>query len=196
MADTRDAWAAFLNPEVVRAKLIAAGLFLVAHEMLINSIKRHPLSFFADCWTAKGPAPSKKYSSKVLALDPKGKMDALRGSIAWLRMMDAISENDEQAFRIVNDARNDLAHEMAAMLGGSKPPEFADHFATLMALVDKIERWWIVNVEIPTNPDFDHQNIEEAGIVSGPAWIMHMLGEVALGNDDEAWDLHRKLNKL
>ena len=104
MADTRDAWAAFLNPEVVRAKLIAAGLFLVAHEMLINSIKRHPLSFFADCWTAKGPAPSKKYSSKVLALDPKGKMDALRGSIAWLRMMDAISENDEQAFRIVSHA--------------------------------------------------------------------------------------------
>jgi hypothetical protein len=46
-----DAWAAFLNPEVVRPKLIAAGLFLLGHEMLIDSIKRHPLEFFSNHWT-------------------------------------------------------------------------------------------------------------------------------------------------
>jgi hypothetical protein len=72
-----DAWAAFLNPEVVRPKLIAAGLFLLGHEMLIDSIKRHPLEFFSNHWTVDGPVPNDKYRVEVLALDPKGKNDAL-----------------------------------------------------------------------------------------------------------------------
>jgi hypothetical protein len=195
MADTTAQWEAFLNPDVVRTKLITAGLFLVAHEMLLDSIKRHPLEFFSHRWTIDGPEPSPKYATEVLARDPKGKSDPLRGSIAWLRMMDAITADDEVSIRAVTDARNEVAHEMVAMVSGSKPPEFMDHFATLMALVQKIEKWWIVNVELPTNPDFDGQEIDEDGIISGPSWIMQMLSQVALGIGDEAWEFHREFAK-
>ena len=176
VTNTREAWAAFLNPEMVRSKLVTAGLFLVAHEMLLDTIKRHPLSFFADRWTAKGPEPSPKYISEVLALDPKGKGDTLRGSIAWLRKIEVIAEEDEKAIRTVTDARNGLAHEMSAMVSGSKPPDFVEHFSALLALTDKIEKWWIVNVEMATNPDYDGGAIAAADIVSGPAWSMHILG--------------------
>lgn len=192
MADTVDQWEAFLNPNIIRPKLISAGLFLVGHEMLLDSIKRHPLSFFANTWTAKGPQQSAKYEEEVLARDPKGKNDAKRGSIAWLRMMDVLSADDEADIKKVDDARNELAHEMTAMVSGSKPPNFAEHFETLMALVQTIEKWWIINVELPTNPDFDGQEIDEDGIVSGPSWIMQMLGQVALGEGEEAWSLYRE----
>ncbi|QIG81552.1 hypothetical protein G5C33_18340 [Sphingosinithalassobacter tenebrarum] len=184
-----------MNPDVVRTKLISAGLFLIGHEMLLDTIKRHPLAFFADQWTRDGPQPSAKYTSEILARDLKGKNDALRGSIAWLRMMDAITVDDEASIRAVTDARNDLAHEMTAMVDGSKPPEFANQFTILMALVQKIEKWWIVNVEIPTNPDFDSQEIDEDEIISGPSWVMQMLSRVALGIGDEAWEFHREFVK-
>lgn len=193
--DTTDAWKAFLNPEIVRTKLISAGLFLVAHEMLIDSIKRHPLSFFANRWTADGPEPSESYAARVLALDPKGGGDALRGSIAWLKNADAITSEDESDIRKVTDARNEVAHELSAMVSGSKPPDFANHFATLMALLQKIEKWWIVNVEMATDPDFDGQEIDEDGIISGPSWSMQILAKVALGDGDEAWELHREFVK-
>ena len=163
--------------------------------MLLDSIKRHPLDFFSDRWTIDGPEPSAKYATEVLALDPKGKNDALRGSIAWLRKMDAISVDDEVSIRSVSNARNELAHEMTGMLGGSKPPEFIDHFAMLMTLVQKIERWWIINVELATNPDFDGQEIDEDGIISGSSLVMQMLSQVALGAGDEAWELHRAFVK-
>ena len=192
MADTVDQWEAFLNPNIIRPKLISAGLFLVGHEMLLNTIKRHPVSFFSDSWTVDGPEVGPDYEKEVLARDPKNKRDALRGSIAWLRMMDVISADDEAAIKVVTDARNELAHEMTAMVSGSKPPNFAKHFETLMGLVQKIEKWWIINVELSTNPDFDGQEIDEDGIVSGPSWIMHMLGQVALGEGDEAWALYRE----
>lgn len=192
MANTADQWEAFLNPDIIRSKLISAGLFLVGHEMLLDSIKRHPLWFFSNRWTAEGPQPSAEYDTEILARDPKGKRDALRGSIAWLRMMDVITADDEGDIKTVTDARNELAHEMTAMVGGSKPPNFAEHFATLMDLVQKIEKWWIINVELSTNPDYDGQEIDEDGIVSGPSWIMQMLRLVALGQGEEAWMLHRE----
>ena len=197
MADTREAWSAFLNPEIVRAKLISAGLFLVAHEMLLDSILRHPRFFFSDTFTANdGFLPSPEYTAKVLALDPKGKNDPLRGSIAWWRTMDAIDEADEIAIRLVTEARNNIAHEMTGMISGAKPPEFAEHFGALMGLVNKIEKWWIINVEAETDIDWNGDEVDEAGIVPGPAWMMDMLAQVALGEGDEAWQLHRQFEEL
>jgi hypothetical protein len=84
---------------------------------------------------------------------------------------------------------------MAAMVGGSRPPDFANHFATLMALVHKIEKWWIVNVEIATNPDFDEVEIDNEGIISGPSLVIQLLSQVALGNGEEAWEFHREFVK-
>ena len=195
MENVEGAWEEFLNPDVVRAKLISAGLFLVGYEMLLDSIKRHPLSFYAETWTNDGPEQSEKYRDEVLSLDPQGKMDAKRGSIAWLRKMEAISRDDEDAIRSVTDARNEIAHEMSAMIGGSKPPEFAEQFTTLMELVGKIEKWWIINVEIPTNPDFDDEDIDENGIVSGPSWVMQLLHTVAFGEGEDAWEFYHEFIK-
>lgn len=196
MADTMNAWAAFLNPEIVRPKLIAAGLFLLGHEMLIDTIKKHPLDFFSNHWTADGPVPSARYKAEVLALDPKGKNDPLRGSIAWLRQEDVITTDDEAAIRVVTDARNKIAHEMTTMFSSPMLPGFIEHFATLLRLSQKIEKWWIVNVELPTNPDYDGAEIDEDGILSGPSWVMQLLTQVALGDDEEAWEFHRKFTEL
>lgn len=195
MADHFDDWAAILNPDIVRTKLISAGLFLIGHEMLLDSITRHPLSFFADHWTPKGPTPGAKYASEVLALDPKRKDDPLRGSIAWLRMMSVITADDEATIRRITDARNEIAHEMTAMISASRMPNFADHFHSLTTLTEKIEKWWIVNVEIDTDLDLDAREIDVEGIVSGTSLVMQLLSRVALGDDDEAWEFHREFAK-
>jgi hypothetical protein len=135
--------------------------------------------------------PSANYRAEVLALDPKEKNHALRGSIAWLRKVDAITAEDEVAIKTVTDARNEIAHEMTTMFHSATPPGFVEHFATLLDLVQKVEKWWIVNVELPTNPDFDGQEIDEDGIISGPSLIMRLLTQVALGDEEEAWEFYR-----
>ncbi|MEZ5681495.1 MAG: hypothetical protein R3E14_09400 [Erythrobacter sp.] len=192
VVDTSDQWEEFLNPDVIRTKLIAAGLFLVGHEMLLDSITRHPLSFFSNRWTTSGPERSAEYKTEILARDPKGKGDAVRGSIAWLRMMEVITPQDECDIKAVTDMRNELAHEMTAMVSGSKAPNHFDHFAKVMNLVQKIEKWWIVNVELSTNPDYDGQEIDEEGIISGPSLVIQMLSRIALAEGDEAWEFHRE----
>lgn len=110
--------------------------------------------------------------------------------------MNVISAGDEMAIRSVTDTRNNIAHEMLAMVGDAKWPDLAKDFATTMALVQKIEKWWILNVEIGTDPDINANEIDEDKIVSGPSWVMHLLAQVALGVGDEAWKFHQKFEEL
>ena len=56
----------------------------------------------------------------------------------------------------------------------------------IIELLCKIEKWWILNVEIPTNPDFDGKEIDEDGIVPGPIMTLRLLPDIALGSEEES----------
>lgn len=171
----------------MRGTLISAGLFLVAYEVLRSSIIDHPLEFFATTWTAKGPKPSEKYNREVRALDPKGKNDPLRGSLAWLVKAGALSSDDLNAFEQITNARNSAAHELSSLLAGRKPHDYLALYPMLVLLIEKVERWWIINVEVPTDPDWATQNINEKDVIPGPVLMMQILSDVAAGDSDQAW---------
>lgn len=69
------------------------------------------------------------------------------------------------------------------------PSDYDSQFPALIALLRKVEVWWIVNVEIPTNPDYDGQEIDEADITPGALMSLEMLIDVASGKTEllEYW---------
>jgi hypothetical protein len=85
---------------------------------------------------------------------------------------------------------------MLTVFQNTAPPDFVEQFADLLNVVQKVEKWWIVNVELPTNPDYDGTEIDEDGIISGPTWMMQLLTQVALGDDEDAWEFHRRFMEL
>jgi hypothetical protein len=190
--EIRRRWEEFLSPDVVRSKLQLAGVFLVAYEILRDTITGRPLNFFADHWSGPNlePIVNEEYRLKVLKLDPKGKEDRVRGSLAFLRELGAISEEDEITFRTITDARNSVAHELHRVLHGERGVDFVAQLAPLSALVLKIERWWIINVELPTNPDFDQEQVDENSILPGRSWMLQVLADVALGEGEDPWKFY------
>ena len=177
-------------------KLVALGLFMISHELLLDAIKRRPLEFFADLRDIRLdrlPPPTPKSRQEVLALDPKGKEDMLRGSIAYLRKMCVIDEDEERAIKDVTDVRNEIAHQLKGMIGGGAMPDLTKHYPIATALTTKIERWWILNVDIATDTDYDGREIDPEEITPGSMMMMDMLGRVALGEGEEAWALYREL---
>ncbi|MEY8141209.1 hypothetical protein [Falsihalocynthiibacter sp. CO-5D18] len=159
----------------------------------MNSVKDRPHDFFSDTWTATdGWKSSPKYRKNVLSLDPKGKNDPLRASIAWLRQIGAIDEYDEITIRELTEERNRLAHELRKVLGGTHRHDFENLFPKLISLVAKIERWWIVNVEIATDPDLAGKEFDEDGVTPGSVILLQVLNQVALGKDEEAWALYHE----
>ena len=93
--------------------------------------------------------------------------------------------------------RNQLAHHLFSVVTGQTESEHAAEFPVLVALLRKVEVWWVVNLEIPTNPDFDGKEIDEAGIVPGAVLALQMLIQVASGSTEllEQWRKARTQRK-
>lgn len=82
-----------------------------------------------------------------------------------------------------------FSHELFGIVIGQVESSHEGQFDALVALLRKIGVWWVVNVEISTNPDFGGKEIDEEGIVSGTVLTLQMLIEVASGNTEllENW---------
>lgn len=183
--DPMGQWQAMLTPAVVRGRIIRSGLFSLGYELLESAVIGRLRDFYADL-TDDGLQPGAEYREKVLTLDPKGKGDALRGSLAWLVASDVIPEADREAFWKIKAARNDVAHELAQIVGGSKPEAFDQLFSDMLALMAKIQRWWVINFDIATDPDWDGVEIDPEEVTHGTMMIMQILVDVALGDEDLA----------
>jgi len=113
--------------------------------------------------------------------------------------MDAIGEADVAIFNRAKACRNKLAHDLLSTLGSEGlPGDFDECFTEMVALLRKVEVWWITNVEIPTDPDFDGRDVDEEGIVPGPIMIIQLLCDIALGDGERSqfyYDEFRKQSK-
>jgi hypothetical protein len=185
MDTTADRWERFLDPEVVRPSLFIATMFITTFEILKDSVVDRIRDFYTNGWDQTGPIVAPQYQSEVLSRSKS----ALYASLAWLREHEAIDDDDLKTFENLKKIRNQLAHQLFKVVTGQVESEHASQFPVLVALLRKVEVWWVVNVEIPTNPDYDGEEIDHTGIVPGAVLSLQMLIEVASGNTEllEHW---------
>lgn len=190
MSDTADQWERFLDPDVVRPSLFLATMFITTFEILQDSIVDDLRSFYTSGFDEHGPSVDAEYQSAVLSKNKS----PLYASLRWLREHDAVTEEDLATFEQLKRTRNLLAHELFGVVTGQVESSHEVQFDALVALLRKIGVWWIVRVEIPTNPDFDGKEIDEEGIVPGAVLTLQMLIQVASGDTEllEHWRKARK----
>ncbi len=177
----RQSWEEFLNPDVLRPRLIAASIYIAAFEALKDAIVENIRTFFWCGFDESGDKIDPKYHSDVLSRN----RSPVHASLDWLKEMGAINEADLQAFERVKNCRNTLSHRLFDAIGSKgMPTDFEKCFGEMYDLLRKIDVWWIREVEIPTNPDFDGADIDEQGIVSGRELGLHLLCSIALGDED------------
>lgn len=163
--NVKRSWEEFLNPDVMRPRLIAASIYIAGFEALKDAVVRRIRDFFWTGFDEVGDKIDPKYESDVLSRN----RSPVYASLDWLKGMDAIDEADVETFNRVKNCRNKLAHDLLSTLGSEGLPDgFDECFTKMVALLRKIEVWWITNVEIPTDPDFDGRDVDEEGIVPGP----------------------------
>lgn len=190
MSDTADQWERFLDPEVVRPSLFLATMFITTFEILQDSIVDDLRGFYTSRFDEHGPSFDPAYQSEVLSKNKS----PLYASLQWLRKHDAITDEDLATFERLKKTRNLIAHELFGVVTGQVKSSHELQFDALVELLRKIGVWWIVKVEIPTNPDFDGKEIDEEGIVPGAILTLQMLIQVAAGDTEllEHWRKARK----
>lgn len=173
-----DSWARFLDPEVVRNELFTALLFITTFEIFKDSAVDRLRGFYSIGFDHSGPNVEPDYQDQVL----RRNKSPLYASLDWLKEHGAIVQTDLDLFEDLKRIRNKLAHELFAVVTGQIDSEHATRLDDLLALLRKVEVWWVVNLEIPTNPDYDGQEVDEASIVPGSILGLQMLVQVASGD--------------
>jgi hypothetical protein len=191
--DFQAEWERFLNPKELRPNLILASLYIAAFEILKKSIIERIRDFYITGFDENGWIIAPEYLQQVLSKDKS----TTYASLKWLLESQAINDDDIEKFNKVKECRNLLVHEITKFLSKGLPPEFPICFNSMVTLLDKIERWWIINVEIPLNSDLAEkaEGIDENGIVPGPILSLRLMVNVALGSDENANDYLNEFKK-
>jgi len=163
----------FLNPESLRSNLIAASIFITGYEILKDSIVDQIRSFYTNGFDENGLIIDKNYKSKVLALDAKS--NPFRASIKWLLAHGVIDTKDEIIISDLTQHRNDIAHQLPAFLSSADRDVELARLVDLVAIVTKIDRWWIINVELETQDEIDPAKVKPEEIMSGHMIFLHLL---------------------
>ena len=150
--------------------------------MLKDSIISRIREFFTDGFIDNEWIINENYEKKVLSLNKS----TLYASLEWLKNMGAIDDIDIKIFNEIKNCRNELAHEIVDYISKDPKRDILPFFSKISDLLDKIERWWILNVEIPTDPDLYDKEIDEKGIIPGLTMAIRLLIDIALGTEEES----------
>lgn len=190
--NTHKSWDELLNPEVLRPRLIAASVYIAGFEVLKGTIEDRIRDFFWIGCDESGNKIDPKYQSDVLTRN----RSPIHASLDWLKEMGAIDDTDLLTFKHVKDCRNVLAHNLLSVLDSvGLPDDFEECLTEMLRLLRKIEVWWIANVEIPANPDFDGIDVDEDQIVPGPIAGMTLLLDIALGSEEQSRFYYNELSR-
>lgn len=181
--DNIDKWLKFLDPENLKGNLMFSSLFIASFEAFKDYVVDEVKFFFNNGFADGEFTFSEEYNTKVKALDKS----ILKATLLWLKDLEAIDEKDIETFDELRQYRNKLSHELMTLLFEGLQQELPEKFARLMALRVKIEKWWIMNIEIPTNPDFDaNTEIKEEDIMTSSQIFNQLIFDMLSGDEKKA----------
>lgn len=175
---TRCSWERLLHPGNLREALITAAVFVAAYELFEDSVIGRLKMFFSNGFDKNGPTVGSQYEEQVRS---KHK-NQLQAALVWHKEHEIISEDDVSRALRARKTRNRIAHELISWVTDQGPTdEIAQELGALLALLQKIEVWWIRNFEMAIQDDIDPSTVSDDDITPGPIIALTVLLETALG---------------
>lgn len=180
-------WKNILDKDILKGSINIISLFITVYELLEDTIISRPKDFYTIIEFDEGAR--KRYNDNVLSLyddsacpNINTRNKELVSSLIWFKNGGAIDDNDIIIFADSRTLRNQVTHEMlyAIAEGGEK---LINQFALMYALFCKIEKWWILEIEVPISGQFSNLSEEEQqGVMSGNMVVLETIIDI-LAND-------------
>jgi hypothetical protein len=170
-------WEKLLHPQTLRSNLLLASLYLSAYEILRGALIDRIQSFFTLGFEDEGgkPVVDEQYD-EVKQLHE----DVFLGSCFWLQQNGAISGDDVDEIVAIRRHRNQIAHELPSFLGDVSREISLERLRNILHILKKIEIWWVRNVDLVANPDFDNVEVADEDIYPGRVLILNEIVCIAL----------------
>lgn len=191
-----DNWNNILNEDILKSNINFAALFVLNFECLKDYIITQPRDFYSDVAIKDGKLcceETEEYKKEVRSLEKNIENASLR----WFMNADAITEEDYNLYQKLRERRNDITHELLKNLNNGFNETDAKLYVKLLELYQKIDKWWINEIEIPISGEVLPDEHDPELVLGGQAMILSIINDIIFDNNKERYkDLLEELKKL
>lgn len=181
-----DNWSNILDENVLKTNVNFVALFVLNFECLKDYIVSQVRDFYNDIYIENGELickESEEYKNKVRILDRQ--ID--NASLKWFIEAGAVSEEDYEVYQKIRVRRYDMTHEFLKNLNNGFSEGDVLLFSSLLELYQKIDKWWINEIEVPTSAEEIPENYDKDGVCGGQAMLLSIINDIVLGNGGEKY---------
>lgn len=177
--DNLNKWIEFLDPKIFKDNLLGCSVYIAIYEQFSEHVVSQLKYFYWNGHNKGKDTFSPKYKSEVLSLD-KNLMNA---TLKWFINNKVISIEEYSNFQELRKYRNMLTHEMMKSIFEGLSDNYYTNFNNLIDLQIKIDRWWLIEIEIPTNSNYDHIEIDIDNAMTGSQIMFKLIGDLLSDNE-------------
>lgn len=168
-------WEKFTTPEILQRNLLLASLYLSAYEILKSTLIQRPQEFFTRTFK-----DGKRILDAEYEVVEKLHKSPLQASCLWFKDLGAITDQDIDKVHEFREHRNQLAHDLLPFLGDVDQEINLQHLRAIYDLLKKVDTWWVKEIELPCNPDYDEIEVSDEDIIPGSVLLISLLLQTAL----------------
>ena len=180
-----DNWKNILDENILKTNINFAAVFVMNYECLKEFVIEQVRDFYSEHFYMDGDRivceESNAYKEKVRALDK----NLENASLKWFMDAEAITQEDYDRYQIIRKKRNDITHKLLKNLNEGFGEEVVQLFGDMMRIYNKLDKWWINEIEIPTSADDIPEDYDRNGVCGGQALILSIINEIIFGNEGD-----------
>ena len=184
--DTMKQFLNLTNKEVISDNLTFYALYLLIFENFKNLVVANVKNLLCDFKINNGKIEYIE-TPKWLELKEKkhkGKKNIFLSVISWFNENDAISDSEVNIILTARDYRNDIGHELLKLIAYDLCNDIVSNFAELIHVFNKIDNWWINNIEIPIAGEEIPEEYDSNSVFSSNKLIIDMIIDTIYGTKE------------
>ena len=182
-----DNWKNILDENILKTNINFAAVFVMNYECLKEFVIEQVRDFYSEHFYMDGDRivceESNAYKEKVRALDK----NLENASLKWFMDAEAITQEDYDRYQIIRKKRNDITHKLLKNLNEGFGEEDVQLFGDMMRIYNKLDKWWMNEIEIPTSADDIPEDYDRNGVCGGQALILSIINEIIFGNEGDKY---------
>lgn len=189
-------WNNILDEDILKPNINFAALFVLNFEYLKDYVITQPRTLYSDVEIKDGELYCKEteeYKKEVRSLEKNIVNASLRGFVN----AGAITEADYALCQELRERRNDITHELLKNLNTGFHEEDAGLYVKLLELYQKIDKWWINEIEIPISGEIMSDEYDSEQVFGGQAMVLSMISDIVFDSNKERYrNLLDELKKI
>lgn len=185
-----DNWKNILDEDILKTNINFSAVFVMNYECLKEFVIEQIRDFYSEHFYNDGNNDGTKlaceessvYKKEVRSLDE----NIENASLKWFIDAGAITQEDYDTYQNIRKKRNDITHELLKNLNAGFNEEDVELFSDMRRIYNKLDKWWINEIEIPTSVGIP-KDYDRDAVCGGQALMLAIINDIVFDNEGDKY---------